>query len=49
MTPETEKEEVVRLFTKYGFRAIPVVDAEGVLKGAIRFRALVAAVTSEMS
>jgi magnesium transporter len=47
--PETGTEEVVRLFTKYGFRAIPVVDAREVLLGAIRFRAMVAAVAPELS
>ena len=47
--PETGKEDVARLFSKYGFRAIPVVDAEGILLGAIRFRAIVSAVAPELS
>jgi magnesium transporter len=47
--PETDKDEVVRLFSKYGFRAVPVVDSGGVLLGAIRFRAIVSAVAPELS
>jgi CBS domain-containing protein len=38
VTPETRLREVARLLVKYGFRAIPVVDAEQVFLGAVRFR-----------
>jgi len=33
-------EDVADLFTKYGFRAIPVVDEENRIQGAIKFKAL---------
>jgi CBS domain-containing protein len=36
--PEARLREVARLLVKYGFRAIPVVDAERVFLGAVRFR-----------
>ncbi len=47
--PEADKDEVARLFTKYGFRSIPVVNDEGFLMGAIRFRAIVSAIAPELS
>ena len=34
--PQTELEEVARIFLKYGFRAIPVVDDDNVFRGAVR-------------
>ena len=33
--PEAHLEEVARVFVKYGFRALPVVDAQDVFQGAI--------------
>ena len=38
VTPETRLRDVARLFVKYGFRNIPVVDDQGVLLGTVRFR-----------
>lgn len=37
---DAREDEVVDLLTKYGFRALPVVDDEGRLKGAIRLRSV---------
>jgi CBS domain-containing protein/sporulation protein YlmC with PRC-barrel domain len=36
--PEEHEKEVVDMFAKYGFRALPVVDEENHLKGVIGFR-----------
>ena len=36
--PDTGLEEVSALFVKYGFRSIPVVDAENRFQGAVSFR-----------
>jgi len=49
VSPEADRDEVARLFTKYGFRSIPVVNDKGVLMGAIRFRAIVSAIAPELS
>ena len=37
---EEDQNEVVEAFAKYGFRALPVVDEEGHLKGVISFRSV---------
>jgi magnesium transporter len=37
---DEDQNEVVDAFTKYGFRALPVVDDEGHLKGVISFRSV---------
>jgi magnesium transporter len=37
---DEESEELADMFGKYGFRAIPVVDDEGRIRGVIRFKAL---------
>lgn len=36
--PATRREEVERIFAKYGFRSVPVVDADGRMQGVVRFR-----------
>lgn len=36
--PDTRLRDLARLFVKYGFRNIPVVDNHGVLLGTVRFR-----------
>ena len=41
---EEEKEEIAGLFAKYGFKAIPVVDEAGRMKGAITFKSLLGVV-----
>ncbi len=38
VTPDARLREVARLLVKYGFRAIPVVAADRVFLGAVRFR-----------
>jgi CBS domain-containing protein len=42
VSPETSVRDVARLFVKYGFRAIPVVDEQGVFLGAVRQRSILA-------
>lgn len=42
--PDLPPREIAKLFAKYGFRAIPVVGADGKLEGVIRFRNLLEAV-----
>jgi magnesium transporter len=37
---DAREEEVVELLTKYGFRALPVVDDQDRLKGAVRLRSV---------
>jgi CBS domain-containing protein/sporulation protein YlmC with PRC-barrel domain len=37
---DEDQSEVVEAFAKYGFRALPVVDEEGHLKGVISFRSV---------
>jgi CBS domain-containing protein len=37
---DEDQNEVVEAFAKYGFRAVPVVDEEGHLKGVISFRSV---------
>jgi len=37
---EDEADDLVDVFAKYGFRAVPVVDKENKIKGVIRFKAL---------
>ncbi len=37
---EEDQNEVVEAFAKYGFRALPVVDEEGHLRGVISFRSV---------
>ena len=37
VSAETSLRDVTRLFVKYGFRAIPVVDAQNVFLGSVRF------------
>lgn len=36
--PEARRDEIERLLAKYGFRGVPVVDAEGRMQGVVRFR-----------
>ena len=38
--PDEDQNEVVEAFAKYGFRALPVVDEGGHLKGVIGFRSV---------
>jgi magnesium transporter len=38
--PEEDQKEVVEAFAKYGFRALPVVDDHGHLRGVISFRSV---------
>jgi Mg/Co/Ni transporter MgtE len=38
--PDADQKEVVDAFAKYGFRALPVVDEGGHLKGVIGFRSV---------
>jgi len=38
--PDEDENEVVEAFAKYGFRALPVVDEEGHLRGVISFRSV---------
>jgi Mg/Co/Ni transporter MgtE len=40
MKLDEDQNEVVEAFAKYGFRALPVVDEEGHLKGVISFRSV---------
>lgn len=40
VSPETPVRDVARLFVKYGFRAIPVVDDQGAFLGAVRQRSI---------
>ncbi|MEI7880393.1 MAG: CBS domain-containing protein [bacterium] len=35
--PETPLKDVAREFAKYGFQAVPVVNADGVLQGVVRY------------
>jgi len=35
--PETRLKDVAREFAKYGFQAVPVVNAEGILQGVVRY------------
>ena len=39
--PEATRTVVERVFAKYGFRSIPVVDGEGRMQGVVRFRKIV--------
>jgi magnesium transporter len=45
---EEEKEEIAGLFAKYGFKAIPVVDEAGRMKGAITFKSLLEVVAPKL-
>jgi magnesium transporter len=40
VTPEEDQREVVEAFAKYGFRALPVLDEGGHLRGVISFRSV---------
>jgi CBS domain-containing protein len=40
VNPDEDQNEVVEAFAKYGFRALPVVDEGGHLKGVIGFRSV---------
>jgi CBS domain-containing protein len=42
---DEDQNEVVEAFAKYGFRAVPVVDDEGHLKGVISFRSILGIAT----
>ncbi len=42
---DEDQNEVVEAFSKYGFRAVPVVDEEGHLKGVISFRSILGIAT----
>lgn len=37
VNPETRLKDVAREFAKYGFQAVPVVNAEGALQGVVRY------------
>ncbi|MBF0530778.1 MAG: magnesium transporter [Deltaproteobacteria bacterium] len=39
-TLEADKDQITELFVKYGLRAVPVVDEQGRIHGAIRFKSL---------
>jgi magnesium transporter len=41
VSPEASVRDVARLFVKYGFRAIPVLDDRGVFLGAVRQRRII--------
>ncbi len=45
---DEEKEEIADLFAKYAFKAIPVVDAEGHIRGVITFRNLLEVVAPQL-
>jgi magnesium transporter len=45
---EHEKEEIAKLFAKYGLKAIPVVDEENHIKGVIPFKSLLEVVAPEL-
>ncbi len=45
--PEDDQKEVVDVFAKYGFRALPVVDEENHLKGVIGFQSVLEVVAPE--
>jgi len=45
--PEDDQKEVVDIFAKYGFRALPVVDEENHLKGVIGFQSVLEVVAPE--
>jgi Mg/Co/Ni transporter MgtE len=42
---DEDQNEVVEAFAKYGFRAVPVVDEEGRLRGVISFRSILGITT----
>jgi Mg/Co/Ni transporter MgtE len=42
---DEDQNEVVEAFAKYGFRAVPVVDEEGHLRGVISFRSILGIAT----
>jgi magnesium transporter len=44
---EAEKDEIASLFAKYGLKAIPVINEEGQMKGAIPFKSLLEIVAPE--
>ena len=37
VTPETRLKDAAREFAKYGFQAVPVVNASGILQGVVRY------------
>jgi len=37
VNPETRLKDVARAFAKYGFQAVPVVNADGILQGVVRY------------
>jgi CBS domain-containing protein/sporulation protein YlmC with PRC-barrel domain len=45
--PDEDQNEVVEAFAKYGFRALPVVDERGHLKGVIGFRSVLEVLAPE--
>ncbi|HOX39420.1 MAG TPA: CBS domain-containing protein [Candidatus Brocadiia bacterium] len=45
---DTDKDDIARMFAKYGLRAIPVVNEKGSIVGVIRFKDLVEAVAPEL-
>jgi len=45
---QEEKEEIADLFAKYAFKAIPVVDEEGHIRGVITFRNLLEVVAPQL-
>ncbi len=46
--PDADEAEVADLFAKYGLRALPVVDANGLILGVIRFKAILEVVAPHL-
>jgi magnesium transporter len=46
--PGADEAEVADIFAKYGFRALPVVDANGFMLGVIRFKAILEVVAPHL-
>jgi magnesium transporter len=42
------KKQIAGIFTKYGLRAIPVVDEQGCIQGVLRFKAILEAVSPQL-
>jgi magnesium transporter len=46
--PDADEAEVAELFAKYGLRALPVVDTNGLILGVIRFKAILEVVAPHL-
>jgi magnesium transporter len=46
--PDADEAEIGDLFAKYGLRALPVVDSNGLIHGVIRFKAILEAVAPHL-